>query len=442
MNYLIPNFVVQSINDDVSLINKMFLDGVISDTDNDKVLLIFIYLFRNTTQSNTVNFTLEDMIAECGFYPKANKGGINDKFKLILDHLNSSGYFTDNDIDFLAIKPKQFVKVRMSYFNVDGGGNKINYFILTDEEIQSIYNITEVDNKKLLLYFATLKSRVYNAKYETDNKAQTTYTTVEDMCEDVLLYDNTGHIYNDILADNDIIYYDNAGKFVKVDKSNRVYRQSANTYTLTSIENYKNEVEKSIDSYTNYMSGFGWKLCKDTEMSNRQIAGTLSKLTFMEKNGELSEQNKIKLEKARQLQNMISDTKKFDNKELLEKNHGQLLSDIFFNVEMDSLGEKYQDIECSLGLVDKDNNLLVEWDYYSWVITEYNIKEHDKYKNYVTKKIKESKVIIDTTIDLETGEILEGSLPSGIRIISDEEYLEDKNFEMDMYDELYRDNPF
>ena len=84
LNYLIPNFVVQSSNNEVSLIKKMFLDRVVTVTDGDKVLLIFMYLFRNATQSNTVNFTLEDMIIDCGFYPKANKGGINDKFKVIL----------------------------------------------------------------------------------------------------------------------------------------------------------------------------------------------------------------------------------------------------------------------------------------------------------------------------------------------------------------------
>lgn len=391
MNYLIPNFVVRGGSDNISLINQMKLDNVISDVDADKVLLIFKYLFANTTQSNTVNLTLEDMIIDCGFVPRANKNGINHKFKSILDYLNKNNYFSDNDIDFMSIKQKEFIKVHIDYFECDNKGNRIKYFMLTDEEIDDIYNIADVDCKKLLLYFSTLKSRIYNSVSDADMKAQVCYANVETMSNDTLLSESTIGVYNEILVDNDLIYKDNAGKFTKVDGARRIYKQSNNTYTLTSIANYKEEVKSAIKSHIQYMKKFDWKLCKDTNMSKREIAGTINKLRQLEKEGKLSKENKKKLRELQEQQNIITDSKKWDNKELLEKNEGSLLSQIFADKELDTLSEQYADIENELGLVNDNLKLQVDFDYYKWIITEYNQKEHDYYKNMVAKKVKEIK---------------------------------------------------
>ncbi|CAK7084351.1 hypothetical protein [Tissierella sp.] len=388
MNYLIPNIIVRGGSDTITLINEMLINKVIADNDCDKVLLIFKYLWTNTTQSNTVNFTLEDMIIDCGFVPRTNKDGINDKFKNVLNYLNNNNYFEPNDYDFMSIKPKEFIKVGVQYFSTDDKGNRIKYFMLSDEEIDEIYSIDGVDNKKLLLYYSSLKSRIYNSFSVEDTKAQVCYSTVEEMARDILLATDTIDIYNNILVENGLIYKDDAGKFTKLDGSKRIFKQSANTYTLTSIPNYKEEVKESINSYKQYLKRFGWDLCKDTTLSKRQIAGSINKLKALQQQGKLSEEYKIKLEELQEQQNVVSDSRKWDNKQLLENHQGKLLSDIFLDKDMDKLAEKYQDIEYELGLIDDDLNLLVEWDYYKWIITEYNINEHDYYKNMVTKKIR------------------------------------------------------
>lgn len=388
MSYLIPNYVVRKSEKD-TLINEMLIDDIISERDNNKVLLIFMYMHSNTTQSNNINFALKDMICECGFKPRSGKGNINEVFKTILNYLNKKGYFGNNDIDFMNIKVNQFIKVNNNYFDTNEEGNKINYFILDDEEIEDIYNINNVDSKKLLLYYSTLKSRIYNSIDVSDEKAKVCYATVEDMSKDIALSKDTINQYNQILVDNDLIYIDNAGKFSKINNGNRIYKQSANTYTLTSINNYKVEVDKSIDMYINYMKKLNWNLCEDTTLTQNQLVGTINRLEYLEQQGKLSDENKVKLDKAKEMQNIVSDTNKYDNQQLLDQHPDMLLSEIFLDMNMDELSRKYQDTEFNLGLIDEDFNLLVDKDYYKWVIVNYNKSKHDYYKNCIAKKIKE-----------------------------------------------------
>lgn len=386
MNYLIPNYIVRGGKNNITLINKMLINNTITDSDSDKVLLVFKYLFENTTNANTINFTLEDLINNCGFVARVET---NKVFKNILDYLHKNNYIIADDIDFTKVKPKEFIKVGIDYFEINNKGNKINYFMLDDEEIEDIYNIDNVDNGKLLLYYSTLKSRIYTNNHESDEKPQVCYIAVEDMSKDISLSSDTINNYNNILVDNDLIYIDNAGKFMKV--GGKEYTQSVNTYTLTSIKNYKGEVDKSINIYKNYMKDLGWIQCKEPTMTKRQVAGAINRLVYLEKEGKLTDEGKAQLVQLQEQQNIISNTAKFDNKQLLEDNPNMLLSDIFADMEVYNLSERYGNIELDLGLVDEDFNLLVDKKYYDWVITEYDVKEHDKYKNYVAKKIKEQK---------------------------------------------------
>ncbi len=443
MNYLIPNYIVRGSEKGNTLINQMVIDKVITEYDADKVLLIFKYLFANTTQSNTVNFTLEDMIIDCGFVPKTKKGGTNDKFKIILDYLNKNNYFVDNDIDFLNIKPKQFIKVGSNYFDTNEEGKKGNYFILDDEEIEDIYNIDNIDSNKLLLYYTTLKSRIHIKTKVTDEEPQTCYATVQDMAKDILLSDDTINQYNQILVENDLIYIDNAGKFSKIIGSKRIYKQSTNTYTLTSIKNYKAEVDKSINIYIDYMEKLGWELCNDISLSKRQIAGSVNRLKYLKQQGKLDDEGKEKLKQLQEQQNIISNTNKYDNMQLLEENPNMMLSEIFLMKDLDELSYKYQDIELNLGLVDEDFNLLVDKEYYDWVIVNYNKKEHDYYKNCVAKRIRKKSDTASKSepkhfgkpnpfekVDYETGEIISDT-DSIVKTSSVNEPVSDNNDNLD-----------
>ena len=302
MNYLIPNYIVRGGKDNVTLINKMLINNTITDNDSDKVLLVFKYLFENITNANTINFTLEDLINNCGFVARVET---NKVFKNILDYLHKNNYIIADDIDFTKIKPKEFIRIKPNYFRINSEGQKIDYFMLDDEEIEDIYNIDNVDNRKLLLYYSTLKSRIYVPNHESDEKPQVCYIAVEDMSKDILLSTDTITQYNDILVDNDLIYIDNAGKFMKVDNNKRIYRQSANTYTITSIKNYKGEVDKSINLYINYMKDLGWEQCKEPSMTKRQVAGAINRLVYLEKEGKLTDEGKAQLVQLQQQQTKV-----------------------------------------------------------------------------------------------------------------------------------------
>jgi hypothetical protein len=50
---------------------------------------------------------------------------------------------------------------------------------------------------------------------------------------------------------------------------------------------------------------------------------------------------------------------------------------------------KYYRLELSLGLIDENSDLLVGYEYYTWVMTNYTKDKHDYYKNCVAKHIKD-----------------------------------------------------
>lgn len=296
MNCLIPNYVVRGGKNKTTLINKMVSNKIISNNDSDKVLLVFKYLFDNTTNNNNINLSVEHLTVNSGFKPRAEN---YKKFRTILNYLHEKDYIKQDDVNFHNVNSKYFIQVKSNYFRTNLEGQKIDYFILTDDEIDKIYNIKNVDNGKLLLYYSTLKSRIYVPNHESDLSPQVCYATAEEMAKDIMLSEHTINIYNDILVDNGLVHIDNAGIFTKIENGVRLFRQSANTYTLTNIKEYKAEIESSINIYKNYMKDLGWKQCKEPTMTKRQVAGTINRLEQLEKEGKLTDKNRIKLEIAK-----------------------------------------------------------------------------------------------------------------------------------------------
>lgn len=298
MKYLIPNSVVRGSTG--SLINQMYTDGAINKGDGDKVLLVFKYIFANTTNSGTMNFTLDDMITECGYIPKSKKGGTNEKFRKILHYLKGCGYFGDQcDVDFLNLKPKEFVRVNVVSFNCDSKGKRSNYFVITDEEIETIMGVNNLDNHKMLLYYANLKSRIYHRTNDSDSTPQVCYASIDTMAKNLLMSKDTIERYNETLIQIGLIYIQNAGKFGRMCGDTVVYRQSSNTYTLTSIPNYKDEVDNAIDIFKHEMITKGWAPVREDIMTKREAAGTINRIEALKKQGEISPENQAKLERAK-----------------------------------------------------------------------------------------------------------------------------------------------
>lgn len=386
MKYFIPNCIVQGNEDNPTTIRSMFVDNVITENDVDKVLQVFMYLNSYTTNNGCIRFNLNDLIHKCGFTPRTGKGQNNEKFKMILNYLNEYGYFEPNQYKFMEIKPSQFIEVVPQYFDVDDEGNKKSFVIVSDEEVKAIENLNNVDNNKVLLVYFSLKSRI-------NNETNVCYPSAEDVANDILLSKDVFYRYINLLKEIDMIYYDNAGVFYKVISGERKYSPANNTYTLPSIKSYKRYVEQSIEEYVSYMNGLGWKRTKKVQPDNRQLAGTINRLTHLKETMGLTKKQEKSLQDAINKRDSLKgeDRIKFENKELLEQNEGKILSEIFADMYMETSADKYYNIELSLELINENQDLLVDWDYYKHTMINYTKEEHDYYYNCVQKKKRDSR---------------------------------------------------
>lgn len=376
MNYFIPNYVVRG----NSVIKNMFDDNLIKQSDVDKVLSVFIYLYTYTARNGNIRFTLVDLIEKCGFTSRAGKGESNEKFKSILHYLNVNNYFKPNQYDFSKIKPNQFVEVTPQYFNTDEEGKWKSFFVLTQDEINKINSVENVDNSKLILLYSCLKSMI-------NPNTKVCYPSAEDISNSVLLSEDVIYKYIDELVSVGLIYYDNAGVFYKNSVDGKKYSPANNTYTLTETDSYKEYVDQSIEQYVSYMVNLGWKRSKKIEINNRELAGTINRLIHLKETKGLTKKQEKTLQDAINKRNLINgkDRVGFENGELLDKNKGKLLSYIFGDMFMDDIADKYYGIELGLGLIDDNGDLLVDWEYYKWIMVNYDVNEHDKYVNYVEK---------------------------------------------------------
>ena len=83
---------------------------------------------------------------------------------------------------------------------------------------------------------------------------------------------------------------------------------------------------------------------------------------------------------------------KFTIKALLDDpdNSDILLSDIYFNQGNINLSDKYSDVEKQLDIIDNETGeFLINWDYYKWLMINYNSDQHEYYYNCVQKYIRE-----------------------------------------------------
>lgn len=373
VNYLIPNYVLQS-----GMIKSMFDENVIKQSDADKVLSVFMYLYAYTTNNGNIRFNLVDLIEKCGFKSRTGIGESNEKFKGILHYLNVNGYFKPNEYDFSKIKPNQFIEVTPQYFDIDDEGGKKSFFVLEQSEIDKINSIQGIDSKKILLLYCSIKSMI-------NPSTKVCYPSVENIIDNILLSEDVIYKYTNELVNINLICYDNAGVFYKTVNGKRKYAPSNNTYILTATSGYAIYLQKSINSYASYMINLGWKRSKKTNVNNREIAGVINRLTHLQSNSGLNKKQEKLLQDAISKRDLIKgeDRIKFENGELLDKNKGKLLSDIFTDMYMDTNANKYYDLELKLELIDCDRNLLVDWDYYKWVMVNYSECEHDKYVNFI-----------------------------------------------------------
>lgn len=367
--------------------NRVFYDeckSLLKKVNDDKVLLVLDYLYTETNRKGCIKFVLEDMICECGFIPNRNKGKINDVFRNILSLLQYENIIKCDD-DLSKIKPKQVYKCELL---IDLDNQYIKLYEFEKDKIlnQSVINI---DNLKLLTLYCYLKSRMYarnndNILERDGGKAETCYPTYSAIADDINITEGIIKKYIDILVQLDLIRYDNAGLYYFKNDKNKITRESANTYTLYK-DGWENELKLCIKQHKSLANDRIF--VKEYKNNDKKLNGEKGYLQRLINQGKATDKHMHRLNEINDIiaaRNGESDIK-FSVTSLLEQNEGELLSNIYYDETKHNLADKYYDIELRLGLVDDNYNLLVDWDYYKWVIINYNENEHDKYVNYVGK---------------------------------------------------------
>jgi|GEM_PF-2344505 len=384
----------------IKLPNNLFLpkgniDSIIKTINDEKVVPVLDYLINNYCASKeTINFTLEDMILECGFKPSTKKNEINDQFKNILIRLLELEII-ECDFELENIKPKTMYRLTLKLTM------EKEFIQLFNTEKEAILNSTikEINNRKLLIYFCYLKARMYKRAKDNDlgktgGRAEICFPSFKTITYDLGLTDVIINKYNEALTELNLIRIANAGHFYYATDKTKMPRESCNIYTLYSEfeETWKENLKEGIKYYKSLEVNKTKIFTNKTtyKNNNRKLNGELGSIIKKENLGTATAKDI-----ARKNEIMMSSSDKadaiFQIKGLLNNNPGMILSKIFGNVYSEKLADKWFDIEVSLGLIDDDSNdLLVEYKYYKWVVENYNKDEHDYYVNFVKKHKAES----------------------------------------------------
>ncbi|APH23452.1 TPA: hypothetical protein ACXDAY_002939 [Clostridium botulinum] len=380
---------------DNDIIDKSILEQVEYDY---KVLLVLDYLYTNTNRKGITMFTLEDIVISCGFKPDAHKNKINDKFKNILVTLQKQNIIV-TDTDLNKIKAKEFIKCKIDIFEKDDNDNDIKFIQLFDSEKDKIlnYDKEKIDNLKMLYYYCHLKARMFKrAKGDDINvsggRAEVCYPTYKSIQFDLKLTDEVISKYNNILVELNLIRIGNAGLFYYLTDKNKVVRESPNIYTLwtKNQDEWKNNLKEGIKFYKKiHEDERVFKNTRQYQNNNKKINGYIARVEYLEREGKATEEQ---IQKKNEYKKSVNIDEKIQRRITLfekEENKGMLLSEIFDFYGSVKKFEKALKLEKSLGLLNENDDLAVDYDYYKWVMTNYTEDKHDYFMNCIKKHILE-----------------------------------------------------
>ena len=269
----IPNRLVVKTEDNQSIVREI----------DEKVILIWDYLYNNTNRLGIVRFTLEDLIESCGYKTNNRAGQINDKFRDILRKMK-----VHNLLEELILNKKVNKISTAKIIDLDN-----NYFNLYMSEKELL--LKEKDNLNLLKVYCLIKARIYRRQkgesFTSYGKAEVCFVSYEDITL------NTGVAnakeYIDKLVKLDLIRYKNAG--IKIDKITGTKQYSRNTYALYK-EDWENEIDLSIKIYKNANKERYNFIKVDNKFDKRKIGGEKGYLLRKIKEGKASKKDKARLE--------------------------------------------------------------------------------------------------------------------------------------------------
>lgn len=387
----------------VKLPNRLFYsneqneESILKIIGSDKAFPVLDYLYTNVNRKNIIKFTLEDMIVECGFKPNANEKKSNEQFRNVLAKYQQLEIIK-SDFDMRKIKPKELISCSLEIDLTN------KFVVLTDKEKGKILNqtIEKVDNLKLLIYFTYLKSRIYKRSKEDydlavgGGRAEVTWVGYKTINYDLGLTDETITKYNKILVDLNLIRIGSAGNWYFRDDKNRAIKESNNIYTLwTEGDLWELNLKEGIKYYKSLEINTNKVFTKNRKYlnNNRKLNGELGSIIKKEKLGTATEKDiKRKIEIVEAIGENIGH--KSNIIYLLDKNKGIILSDIYWKLNSFDVADKYCELEYDLELINDEGKLVVSWEYYCWVMKNYEESQHDYFVNCIRKTIRECKMAV------------------------------------------------
>lgn len=373
--------------------------SILSDMEyNCRVLQVLDYLYYVVDVRGVSRFSVESLVLFCGYKPDNHKGRSNDIFKSILCRLNELGYIK-SDYDFDKVKPKDHMECKLT---IDYSSN---FSIIYDDVRDKIYSVDGVDKAQLFAYYCYINARMHRRSNdegvsESGGQYEYTYFGFKSVYDNLKITDKAIVKYNDILVSLDLIRYENFGTYYFKDDPKSTTRLTPNFYTL--FDGDEGKARKNLAE--------GYKLYKITEggnaiftdkplvMDNRSIGGEKGSLMKKEMNGTITTEE---TERLKQIEEIMDDSfgEKSEMREILQliedDNDNMTLSEFFLLDGNSSKGDKYLDIEKKIGVIDKNDELCVDFDTYKEVMLEYKGYNVESLKANVSKSILKHKCGID-----------------------------------------------
>ena len=242
---------------------------------DDKVVYIIPFLYKETTRSGHVKFTLEELISNASYKVDTHKGKSVDQFKESLVKMINHGLIEDISIDTIRnAKKNELLTCKLNqHIDKNDNGDYKNYFTLDMDTFNSICNDKDVDTiNGLKLYFGII------SKINRTDKIKSCYPTEKQLENELNLSSNTVNKYIDILKDK-YIYVDNIGTVVKDGK----HKTANNIYTIDNSDR-----NSAIESSKTYYESMGYvikSVSSDEVQYKKSLAGMKGKISQLDRQG-------------------------------------------------------------------------------------------------------------------------------------------------------------
>ena len=285
---------------------KILFDSVYNKLKDDRLILIFDYLYTNTNRDNICLFSINDIVTTYGYKIDNHKGKINSKIKELIFKLAMLNYIII-DFDIFSIKNNELLKCKINseLINYDK-----NFTLLSRYELELILSCNDLDKLILLKLYCYLKMRIYKRKVDHDiiiegGKAETCYPTYELIYSDIGISEGVINKYINKLKELKLIAYDNAGVYYH-QSDKKIKRESANTYALYKEDlSHEYELEESIKFYKSKKKEEGYIFVdnkkKPYKNNNRRLNGELGALTKLKNQGKATNEQLKRIEEIKSI---------------------------------------------------------------------------------------------------------------------------------------------